>query len=110
MASTYVSSICQEAVKMRDPLKQRRTPTIVVCYPYFEAASALDPGVWMVNELERKIGTVFQCELCGYGYRDLDTAEQCEEYCDTHGACSREITKKSIYTPSVRVMSANASH
>ncbi len=62
----------------------------------------------MVNELERKIGTVFQCELCGFGYQDLDTAERCEEYCDTHGTYSAEITKKAIYRPSVRVISANA--
>lgn len=59
----------------------------------------------MVSELERKSGTVFQCELCGFGYKDLDTAEQCEEYCDTHGSCSLEITKKAIYKPNVRVMS-----
>jgi len=64
----------------------------------------------MVNEFERKVGTVFQCELCGYGYRDLDTAERCEEYCDTHGNCSPEIIKKSIYKPSVRVMSTCAIH
>jgi hypothetical protein len=63
----------------------------------------------MVNELERKIGTVFQCELCGFGYQDLDTAERCEEYCDKHGSCSPEITKRSIYKPSVRVMPAQAS-
>ena len=62
----------------------------------------------MVNELERKRGIVFQCELCGFGYKDLDTAEQCEEYCDTHGRCSVEITKKSIYKPNVRVMSVLA--
>jgi hypothetical protein len=60
----------------------------------------------MVNELESKAGTVFQCELCGFGYKDLDTAERCEEYCDAHGSCSLEITKKAIHKPNVRVMSA----
>jgi hypothetical protein len=62
----------------------------------------------MVNELERKVGTVFQCELCGFGYEDLDTAERCEEYCDTHGSCSLAITKKAIYKPSTHVMSVQA--
>jgi hypothetical protein len=62
----------------------------------------------MVNEFERKVGTVFQCELCGFGYQDLDTAERCEEYCNTHGSCSPEITKKAIYKPNIRVMSAHA--
>jgi hypothetical protein len=62
----------------------------------------------MVNEFERKDGTVFQCELCGFGYEDLDTAERCEEYCDTHGSYSPEITKKAIYKLNVRVMSVQA--
>jgi hypothetical protein len=60
----------------------------------------------MVNEFERKIGTVFQCEICGFGYKDLDTAERCEEYCDINESCSIEITKKAIYKPSTYVISA----
>jgi hypothetical protein len=60
----------------------------------------------MVNEFERRIGTVFQCEICGFGYKDLDTAERCEEYCDIHGSCSTEITEKAIYRPKAHVISA----
>ena len=62
----------------------------------------------MVTELERKIGTVFQCEICGFGYQDLDTAERCEEYCDIHGSCSIAITDKAIYRPITHVLSAHA--
>jgi len=58
----------------------------------------------MVNELMRKGETIYLCELCGFGYKDLNTAEQCEQYCDTHGSCSLEITRKAAYKPSVRVM------
>jgi hypothetical protein len=59
----------------------------------------------MVNEFEGKVGAVFQCEVCGLGYKDLDTAERCEEYCNAHGSCSLEITKKAIYKPNVSVTS-----
>jgi hypothetical protein len=62
----------------------------------------------MVNELRRKSATVYTCELCGFGYRDLETAERCEQYCDMHGSCSIEITQKAIYKPSVWVMSIAA--
>lgn len=62
----------------------------------------------MVNELRRKSETVYTCELCGFGYKDLETAEHCEQYCDMHGSCSIEITHKAIYKPSVRVMSIAA--
>ncbi len=59
----------------------------------------------MVDELKRKNETVYLCELCGFGYGDLDTAEKCEQYCDTHGSCSLQITQKAIYKPAIRVMS-----
>jgi len=59
----------------------------------------------MVSEFKRKGEAVLQCELCGFGYKDLDMAERCEEYCDIHGSCSLDITKKAIYKPNVRVMS-----
>ena len=60
----------------------------------------------MVNELIKKGLAVYQCELCGFGYADIDTAERCEEYCDTHGTFSLDITHKAIYKPQVRVMSS----
>jgi len=62
----------------------------------------------MVSEMQRKGETVYLCEFCGFGYVDLETAEQCDEYCDTHSSCSLEITKKAIYKPTVRVMSVTA--
>jgi hypothetical protein len=62
----------------------------------------------MVSELERKDKIVYQCEICGFGYKDIDTAEKCEQYCDTHGSCSAEITIRAVYKPPVRVMSVAA--
>jgi hypothetical protein len=58
----------------------------------------------MVNDIRKKAETIFLCEYCGFGYGDIGTANECEEYCDTHDICSREITKKAIYKPSVGVM------
>ena len=62
----------------------------------------------MVNELSRKGEIVYVCELCGFGYKDVDTAERCEQYCDTRGSCSLEITQKAVYKPTVKVMSTFA--
>ena len=53
----------------------------------------------MVNELERKGKIVYQCEICGFGYKDIDTAEKCEQYCDTHGSCYAETTMRAVYNP-----------
>ncbi len=62
----------------------------------------------MVDELKRRDVTVYVCELCGFGYEDVDTAERCEQYCNTHGVSSPEITRKAAYKPHVRVISAIA--
>ena len=58
----------------------------------------------MVDEVQRKSDTVYLCELCGFGYGTLETAELCEEYCDTHGRYSPEIHKLAVCKPTVRVM------
>jgi hypothetical protein len=60
--------------------------------------------VWkLVNELIWKGHTIYQCELCGFGYRDLETAERCEQYCFSHGRPSPKLTKKSLRKPPVQV-------
>jgi C4-type Zn-finger protein len=59
----------------------------------------------LVNEVKWKGESVYLCEYCGFGYRDIGTADECEEYCDTHDICSQEITKKAIYKPAIGVMS-----
>ena len=60
--------------------------------------------VWkMVNELIWKGHTIYQCELCDFGYGDLETAERCEQYCYSHGKPSLKITRNAIRKPRVRV-------
>jgi hypothetical protein len=50
---------------------------------------------------EKKVGdqTLFLCEICGFGYLDRQTAEQCEDWCRETGTCSLEINKKAVYFP-----------
>jgi hypothetical protein len=51
---------------------------------------------------EKKIGnkTVFLCDICGLGYADRATAQECEDYCRAHrGSCSAAISKKAVYLP-----------
>ncbi len=42
---------------------------------------------------------VYYCPVCGYGYADRKTAEDCREYCSTHASCSLEITRKAVRKP-----------
>jgi hypothetical protein len=51
---------------------------------------------------EKKLGDkkVFLCDICGLGYADRGTAQDCEDYCRTHdGSCSAEISAKAVYVP-----------
>jgi hypothetical protein len=51
---------------------------------------------------KKKIGdkTVFLCDICGLGYSDKKTAQECEDYCKAHpGSCSVEISQKAVYLP-----------
>lgn len=53
----------------------------------------------MVSEKEHESEKIYVCDLCGYGYKNLETAERCEEWCATHKSCSIEITKDAVYIP-----------
>lgn len=62
-------------------------------------------GVELVKE--KKIGakTVFLCEICGLGYEERSTAQECEDYCRAHlGSCSAEISKKAVYLPNAQML------
>lgn len=58
----------------------------------------------MVKEFKMDDQTVYECELCDMGYGAIETAERCEEYCEKHGSCSLEITRKANYKPRLDFM------
>jgi len=62
----------------------------------------------LVSESIKKNRTVYYCEFCESGYRDIRTAESCEQFCDTHGFSSIEILKRAIYHPVNPVLSLTA--
>lgn len=53
----------------------------------------------MVKKINRDEKDIFICEVCGFGYVDKETAQDCEDFCSTNDMCSIEITKKAIYYP-----------
>ena len=56
---------------------------------------------------EKKVGDeiVFLCDICGLGYADKKTAQDCEDYCRAHpGSCSAEISAKAVYSPDVPIL------
>jgi len=54
----------------------------------------------LVTEKKVENRTVFLCDICGLGYADRKTAQECEDYCRAHhGSCSAQISQKAIYLP-----------
>jgi len=50
----------------------------------------------MVKEIKKERKLYYQCEECGYLYKDKGWAEKCENWCKEHHSCNIEITKHTI--------------
>jgi rubredoxin len=58
-----------------------------------------------VSDEPQNDGTrLFLCEICGYGYEDIETAEACESHCGTRGFASAEIRRKAVHIPRIQVI------
>ncbi len=50
----------------------------------------------MVKEITEQDQKLYLCDACGFRYKDAKIAQQCEDYCNKHQSCSREITKQAV--------------
>lgn len=50
----------------------------------------------MVKEVQETNQKLYLCEACGFTYKDSSKAQQCEDYCNSHQSCSRDITKHAV--------------
>jgi len=50
----------------------------------------------MVKNIEKSGKRYYLCSNCGFAYGEETTAQQCEDFCNKHRMCSREITKKAV--------------
>ena len=50
----------------------------------------------MVKKADKERKTYFICEACGFAYKDMKIAKECEDYCNKHHSCPLEITKNAV--------------
>jgi len=50
----------------------------------------------MVKEKEINGKKYYQCEACLFFYETEKLAQDCEDFCNKHHACSTEITKHAV--------------
>ncbi len=53
-------------------------------------------SIVMVEKEEFEGQEAYRCEACGFHYSERETAERCEEFCETREGCSTEITAKAV--------------
>lgn len=51
----------------------------------------------MVKVVLKKKNKLYQCEECGFFYKEKDWAKKCQEWCGIHKSCNIEITKNSVH-------------
>ena len=61
----------------------------------------------MVERRHSRHGIIYVCELCGFGYTDVDAAESCEEFCGLHGRYAANITARAVFRPRIQVVSVS---
>jgi len=50
----------------------------------------------MVKKIEKDDSISYQCEECGFRYRDEETAKRCEAWCKKYHSCNLEIIQNAI--------------
>ncbi len=51
----------------------------------------------MVKKVTQQDQILYQCEACGFEYKETENAQQCESFCNTHNSCSTEIAKHAVF-------------
>lgn len=61
--------------------------------------------LFLVTKKKTGNKTIFLCDICGLGYADRATAQECEDYCRAHkDSCNAEISKKAVYLPGAPIL------
>lgn len=50
----------------------------------------------MVKQVEINDQTLFQCEACGFYYKERAIAQKCQDFCEKYQSCSMEFTKLAV--------------
>ena len=53
----------------------------------------------MVKVIPKDKETLYQCEECGFFYRDRETAEKCQAWCGEHKSCNLDIICYAVGQP-----------
>jgi len=56
----------------------------------------------MVKVVKTENKTTYQCEICGFHYREKEIAEKCEAWCSTTNSCNLDIIKFAIENESTK--------
>jgi len=50
----------------------------------------------MVKEITKNNKTYYQCEACGFFYKEREIAQKCQDFCNKYKSCNLEIIKYAV--------------
>jgi len=50
----------------------------------------------MVKDIQKEKSILYQCEECGFIYRDKEWAVKCQAWCKEHNSCNLEIIQHGV--------------
>ena len=50
----------------------------------------------MVKIIKRKDENVYECEECGFFYKEKQWSQKCEEWCKTHHSCNVSVIAHAV--------------
>ncbi|MBI5228402.1 hypothetical protein HY988_07460 [Candidatus Micrarchaeota archaeon] len=50
----------------------------------------------MVSKEKYEGKDIHLCVVCGFGYKEKEYAQKCEDFCKAHNSCSMEITVHAV--------------
>lgn len=86
-----------------DSIKRTKTNCITTVFKslaHYELC-ILNTMFFVVNSMVKKTiqqnQALYQCEACGFEYKEMENAQRCEAFCREHKSCSTEIAKHTIF-------------
>ena len=50
----------------------------------------------MVKTVTKDDKNYYVCEECGFAYKEEETAQKCQDWCNKYKSCNLEITKDAV--------------
>lgn len=77
---------------------------------YIHHEDEIEWRVVLVSTIVKSGRSLFLCDVCGLGYADTPTAQECQNWCEKYPSCNLAISRKAIHRPSWESIQSKFDH